>query len=77
MGSSLVAYYLHTQALYIPDYIVLLLGLVISLAVVLSVYCVFLGGSLIAWKTKKQVADSHSSAKAELHAMPFVTTDVT
>jgi hypothetical protein len=32
----------------------------------LSAYCVFLGGSLIAWKTKKQVATSCSSAEAEL-----------
>jgi hypothetical protein len=43
----------------------------------LSVYCVFLDGSLIAWKTKKQVAVSHSSAKAELCAMALVTAEVT
>jgi D-alanyl-D-alanine dipeptidase len=43
----------------------------------LSVYCVFLGGSLIAWKTKKEVAVSHSSAEAELRAMALVTADIT
>jgi hypothetical protein len=43
----------------------------------LSAYCVFLGGSLIAWKTKKQVAVSHSSAEAELHAMALVIAEVT
>jgi hypothetical protein len=43
----------------------------------LSVYCVFLGGSLIAWKTKKQVAISRSSAEAELNAMALVTAEVT
>ncbi|WVZ77930.1 hypothetical protein U9M48_025723 [Paspalum notatum var. saurae] len=43
----------------------------------LSAYCVFLGGSLIAWKTKKQKAVSRSSAKAELRAMALVTAEVT
>jgi hypothetical protein len=32
----------------------------------LSSYCVFISGSLIAWKTKKQVAFSHCSAEPEL-----------
>jgi hypothetical protein len=43
----------------------------------LSTYCVFLGGSLIAWKTKKQVTVSHSSVETELCAMALVTTKVT
>lgn len=43
----------------------------------LSAYCVFLGGSLIAWKTKKQVAVSRSSAEAELRAMALLTAEVT
>lgn len=43
----------------------------------LSAFCVFLGGSLISWKTKKQTAVSHSSAEAELHAMALVIAEVT
>ncbi|XP_071677072.1 uncharacterized protein [Lolium perenne] len=43
----------------------------------LSAYCVFLGGSLIAWKTKKQVAVSRSSVEAELQAMALLTAEVT
>jgi hypothetical protein len=43
----------------------------------LSAYCVFLDGSLIAWKTKKQVAVSRLSAEAELCAMALVTVEVT
>jgi hypothetical protein len=43
----------------------------------LSAYFVFLGGSLIAWKTKKQTAVSHLSVEAELRAMALLTTEVT
>uniref|UniRef100_A0ACD5U5A0 Uncharacterized protein n=1 Tax=Avena sativa TaxID=4498 RepID=A0ACD5U5A0_AVESA len=43
----------------------------------LSAYCVFLGGSLIAWKTKKQTAVSRSSVEAELRAMVLLTAEVT
>nr|XP_045090356.1 uncharacterized mitochondrial protein AtMg00810-like [Aegilops tauschii subsp. strangulata] len=42
----------------------------------LSAYCVFLGGSLIAWKTKKQTAVSRSSTEAELRAMAMLTAEV-
>jgi hypothetical protein len=43
----------------------------------LSASCVFLGGSLIAWKNKKHVAVSHSSAETELRAMAFMIAEVT
>jgi hypothetical protein len=43
----------------------------------LSAYCIFLGGSLIDWKTKKQAAVSRSSAEAELRAMALATVEVT
>jgi hypothetical protein len=43
----------------------------------LSAYCVFLGGSLIAWKTKKQTAVSRSSVEAKLRAMALLTAEVT
>jgi hypothetical protein len=43
----------------------------------LSGYCVFLGGSFITRKTKKQVAVSRSSAEAELRVMVLVTAEVT
>jgi hypothetical protein len=36
---------------------------------------VFLGGSLIAWKTKKQTAVSRSSVEAELQAMALLLAD--
>jgi histone deacetylase 1/2 len=43
----------------------------------LYAYYVFLGGSLIAWKTKKQIAVSRSSVEAELRAMALLTAEVT
>jgi hypothetical protein len=42
----------------------------------LSAYYVFLGGLLIAWKTKKPTAVSRSSVEAELRAMALLTTEV-
>jgi hypothetical protein len=55
----------------------MLLGLVIPLTVILFPPIVFFSGSLIAWKTKKQVAVSCSSAEAELRDMTLVTAEVT
>lgn len=43
----------------------------------LSTYCVFLGSSLIAWKTKKQTAVSRSSAEVELRAMALLAAEIT
>jgi hypothetical protein len=43
----------------------------------ISAYCVFLGSSLIAWKTKKQIVVCRSSAEAELRVLAFVTAEVT
>uniref|UniRef100_A0ACD5ZUS4 Uncharacterized protein n=1 Tax=Avena sativa TaxID=4498 RepID=A0ACD5ZUS4_AVESA len=43
----------------------------------LFAYCVFLGGSLVAWKTRKQVAVSRSSVEAELRAMALLIAEVT
>jgi hypothetical protein len=43
----------------------------------LSAYCIFLCGSLIAWKTEKRVAVSRSSAEVELRVMTLMTAEVT
>jgi hypothetical protein len=43
----------------------------------LSAYCVFLCGSLIAWKTKKQVVVSRLSVEVELYAMAVVILEIT
>jgi hypothetical protein len=52
-------------------------GLVIPLTIVLFLSIMFFYDSLIAWKTKKQVIVSCSSAEAELRAMALVIAEVT
>ncbi|WVZ99340.1 hypothetical protein U9M48_044661 [Paspalum notatum var. saurae] len=68
----------HALALYGFGLTVMLLGLVIPPIVDLFLaYCVFLGGSLIAWKTKKRTAVLVRVRRAELRAMALVTAEVT
>ena len=39
-------------------------------------YCVFIGGNLISWKSKKQDVVAKSSAEAEYRAMTLVTCEL-
>ena len=48
-----------------------------ELVILRIVVQVFLGGSLIAWKTKEQTAISCSSAEAKLRALSLLTAEVT
>jgi hypothetical protein len=43
----------------------------------LSAYCVFLHGSLIAWKTKKQLVVSRLSTETEFRDIALVAAEVT
>ena len=41
-----------------------------------SGYCVFIGGNVIAWKSKKQTVVARSSAEAEYRSMAMVTCEL-
>ena len=39
-------------------------------------YCLFLGSSLVVWKTKKQTIVTRSSIEAEIHALTSIVQEV-
>ena len=41
-----------------------------------SGYCVFIGGNLVSWKSKKQDVKARSSAKVEYRAMALATCEL-
>jgi hypothetical protein len=55
----------------------MLIGLVILVIVVpLLCFCIFLGDSLISWRSKKQTLVALSSTKAEYHALADNTSEI-
>ena len=51
-------------------------GSCISIAKSLSGYAIFLGDSLISWKTKKQKTTSKSTCEAEYRSMSYATSEL-
>jgi len=39
-------------------------------------FCIFLGDSLISWRSKKQTLVAHSSTEAEYHALADTTSEI-
>ena len=39
-------------------------------------YCVFIGGNIVSWKSKKQIVVAQSSAEAEYRSMTMITCEL-